>query len=562
MVLAGTLLATGACAYFNTFYNAQAHFTKAERIESNRDAEATTVSATAIAEYDLAIEKCNKVIQNHSNSRWVDDALLLMGRAQFGKRSFESALSTFNALSNMSDTDLREEALFWAGRAYYELDRNEEGRQTFERLMAEFPRSNRIGLVLETQARALVADGEAAAALSAYRRIVREFPGTDVRQEALFELGELYMEVGHFDSAYAAYEEVTRTADTFGVRLEARVLTGDALFREKRYEDALGTYLTALDLGQELPIEERAPIEVKIADCLTELGRLPEAIARYEEVAESYAGTVHAAEALFQIGFIHERRYGDYVKAVEVYTTASSQQGGAARSVFTTEAADRLRDLQKLIDRGITSAESGTGDAEADGALFLAEQFLFQEGDTTKAVSQYRTVMSEYPDDEISVRALYALAWLAERQGAPQDSVVALHDQVLARFPGTQQAIQSGAYLTRHGLQDRIPEGALDPIVEEEVADPGDSLSVPGDSLFVPGDSLSVPGDSLFVPGDSLSVPGDSLSVPGDSLGAPADSGFRPDGLLDRDRLREAAVTGEDSLGLRAPGRDFPTEDN
>jgi len=489
VVVVGAIASTAACAYFNTFYNAQAHFTKAERIEENRlsgarDANPEAVSQSAITEYDLAIEKCNKVIQRHSGSRWVDDALFLMGRAQFGKRDLEDALDTFLVLTNLPETNLREKGLFWTGRTYYELDRNEEGRVTFERLLEEYPRSSLRGQVLETQARALVEDRELEAALHAYRRVVREFPDSEVRQEALFELGALYMETGHFDSAYAAYEEVARTADEFETRLEARVLTGDALFREKRYEEALDTYLTSLDLGQELPEDERAPIEVKVGDTLTELGRLDDAIARYEAVAETYAQSVYAAEAQFQIGFIQERRHGDYLAAIEAYGFASRQQGEAAGSVFVTEAADRMKNLQKLVDQGITSSNVQAGGGEASGALSLAEQFLIQEEDTTKAVSQYRKVVRDFPGEEYAARALYGLAWLAEHRAAPRDSVVSLHLRVLEEYPGTPQAIQSGEVLTRMGLAERIPEGALDPI---EAA--SDSTGASVDSLdAVPGE--------------------------------------------------------------------------
>lgn len=547
LAVVAVVAVTTACAYFNTFYNAQAHFTKAQRIEENRlsaarDASRSAVSQTAITEYDLAIEKCNKVIQRHSGSRWVDDALLLMGRAQFGKRDLEDALDTFLALVNLPDTNLRENALFWAGRTYYELDRNEEGRGAFERLLTEYPRSELRGQVLETQARALVEDQELDAALATYRRVVREFPDSEVRQAALFELGALYMETGHFDSAYAAYEEVARTADEFSTRLDARVLTGDALFREKRYDAALDTYLTSLDLGQELPEDERAPIEVKVGDTLTELGRLDDAIARYEAVAETYPQTAQAAEAQFQIGFIQERRHGDYLAAIEAYGLASRQGGEAAGSVFVTEAADRMKSLQKLVDQGITSSDVGSGGGEASGALSLAEQFLIQEEDTTKAVAQYRKVARDFPGDEYAARALYGLAWLAERRAAPRDSVVALHLAVLEGHPGSPQAIQSGGALTRLGLEELIPEGALDP-VEAAVDSTGgsadgagpDSLDVtaPDSMATAPLDSLATAGlDSLATVGlDSLAVQRGGLAGP-DSLGAVVPDSLRPEAPL------------------------------
>jgi len=465
------------CAYFNTFYNARSHFAKAERIQAGRTLGDDSVAGSAVTEYDLAIEKCNKVIQHHSDSRWVDDAILLMGRSYFGKHQYSDALDKFRALADSPASDLREAATYWLGATYYELGRPEEGRQTFERLLVEFPHSPRRAEALRVQAESLVRENRVAEALTAYRRILGEFPDASDRAENLFAIGELYMQAGFFDSAYAAYDEVARTAGEFDIRLEARVLRGDALFREKRHAEALETYRTALDVGRSLPAEEKVVIELKAASCRVELGEYERAISEYEAIAETYQSSVHAAEALFKIGFIQEARYGNYTAALASYQKIKELPAASMRSVFAADADRRARELKRLVDAGLTSPAQG-GDAEASGAFLLAEQFLFQETDTAKAIAQYATVEERFPGSEEAARAAFARAWLADIARAGEDSVNAQYLRVVRSYPGTEQAVGAGEILIARGLGDLVPREAMTLSVK-----PPKSETSPADSM-------------------------------------------------------------------------------
>jgi TolA-binding protein len=461
--LALLLLSTAfGCAYFNTFYNAREHFKKAERMRGEQHGQ-ETVSASAIQEYDLTIEKCNKVIQRHSKSRWVDDAILLMGRAYLGKQQYVEALDKFRALvDGFGKSNLRYDALFLMGVTYFRLARHEEGRQAFERLTRERPGFERLDEAMAVQARALVDAGDVAGAARMYRRILDEYPESDARVETLFDIGELYMRDARFDSAYAVYDEAMRTATSMDQRLEARRYRADALHREGRAEEALETYREVLDLGASLTADEKAAVALKIAACLSDLGDQAGAIRDYDRVIETYPGTPFAAEAGYQKGYIHEIYQGDYVKALEVYEAVRAMGGQAVRSIFAEQAEARAQKLRRLAEIGITSAESKAAEGgEAEGAFLLAEHFFFDEGDTAKSYAQYALVEREYPESGYAARAAYARAWLMARNPSAVDSTIGLFVAVLERYPGTPQALQAGDYLTAHGRADLIPEGAL-----------------------------------------------------------------------------------------------------
>jgi hypothetical protein len=93
IVVLGT---TQACAYFNSVYNANRVYADAERARTRGD------SATARTAYRDAIRKANRSLAKHPNSRWSDDAQLLIARAHLALGEVDSARIAFNALVQRS----------------------------------------------------------------------------------------------------------------------------------------------------------------------------------------------------------------------------------------------------------------------------------------------------------------------------------------------------------------------------------------------------------------------------------------------------------------------------
>ncbi|HHM24323.1 MAG TPA: tetratricopeptide repeat protein, partial [Bacteroidetes bacterium] len=108
----------GCGAYFNTFYNAQKYFKEAEkkRLKQQQTARRGGLNSsqrrsgrapararqTSIPEYKKAIEKGSKVLELYPNSRYVDDALMIIGKSLYytndflkAKRKFEELLKYF-----------------------------------------------------------------------------------------------------------------------------------------------------------------------------------------------------------------------------------------------------------------------------------------------------------------------------------------------------------------------------------------------------------------------------------------------------------------------------------
>lgn len=110
--------------YFNIYYNASRIFNEAEEelLKQQKDLFTTKVIApggNVTNKFVQVIEKCSKILQYHSNSSLVDDALFIIGKSYFYQREYPSAIRKFTELiTNFPESDYYLESKLWIARAY------------------------------------------------------------------------------------------------------------------------------------------------------------------------------------------------------------------------------------------------------------------------------------------------------------------------------------------------------------------------------------------------------------------------------------------------------------
>lgn len=100
-----------ACAYFNTFYNAEEHYSNAEKLRIQ--SLGSSLPAKAIQEYGKAIDKSDKVLNEYSDSDYVKDAMLIKGKSHFFRREYDSAKEVFFQLQESKEEFFIDETKYW-----------------------------------------------------------------------------------------------------------------------------------------------------------------------------------------------------------------------------------------------------------------------------------------------------------------------------------------------------------------------------------------------------------------------------------------------------------------
>lgn len=146
-------------AHYNVYFNSNEGLKSGQRkIKKHKDEdysiilpifkyEDKNIANLVSSDMDLAIKKCAKTIKSHSITvkpktgkkgfsqkekdfllkaeycKWIDDAYLIMGKAHFYKREFETAKQTFLLnINKYSKEPSKEDAMLWLAKTYVETD--------------------------------------------------------------------------------------------------------------------------------------------------------------------------------------------------------------------------------------------------------------------------------------------------------------------------------------------------------------------------------------------------------------------------------------------------------
>jgi TolA-binding protein len=440
--LAALVAGTAGCAYFNTFYFAKKYFAQAEKL--SLAAGSDKMSPEASRKYDDAIKQSTKVLKYHGGSRWVDDALYLMGASFYGKQEYEEALRKFDELvANYPDSRWVPWALYKSGLSHYARKNDELMETCFHRVLTEYPKFERNDDILYTEARTAERRRDRVEAVRRYRQLVDRFPRSDRGQEGLLRIGDLYFDAGFADSAYASYAEASRQArNDDGIR-NAEVKAADALVRLQRAPEAVRQLerLVPRDEAQTRPGETwPALVRVHLAQAYNATARHHDALTALRTVVTKYPQSGYAPEAQFQIGYTYEV----YLDSLDAARTAYDQVGrtGSA-SIFRDQAQTRSRNLaqlQTLSSQALSDSAAGS-DKQAESQLKIAELLLLSQNKVPEAMAKYLQIRTDFPQSRSAPRAAYALAWIRlRRMEGQRDSALTAFSQVIRDYPSSLAA--------------------------------------------------------------------------------------------------------------------------
>ncbi len=357
-------------AYYNKFHNAEAAFEKGVQSleESTRPVDRSEYVSIFLdpgeegtgsnSSFDQAIQKSADVLREHPESKWVDDALLLIGKSYYYQNNYIGAAQKFREVLAL-DSERRLEARFWLART---LVANEQYSAADEVLRVletdQGPLDNRwTAQLLLVQAELLVQQEEWTAAANALERgLSGDLPERPAARGA-FLLGQVRETIGAPGQARLAYQQVQDHDPSYNLGLAARL-------SDIELQGAHGNAKEALDRLDDLEsddknFEKRGEIALVRARVYRAMGQYDRARATlrgmlYQEEAPS--GTVDG-RLHYDLATLYRDAYKDFSRAAAHFDTASTglQQGGPRSQaeaqrlpeapVDATEQADRYRNL-------------------------------------------------------------------------------------------------------------------------------------------------------------------------------------------------------------------------
>jgi TolA-binding protein len=384
-------------AYYNTFYNAERQFETGykslDRFDEvvNREQYlplfVKTTGMSTSKEFEQTVLKSANLLREHPDSKWVDDALLLIGKSYFYQENYVGAVQKFSEVVSM-DTRLADEARFWLARALITSGAFEEALEELTLAMAaedadrEWVAQDRL-LLAELAIQQELWE-EAAEHLEAGVEAVKN---KELAARAAFLLGQVQETLERYPEAVAAYRDVRNYTAPYELDFAARYSAARVDGRFVNPERGLAE-VRRLERDDK-NVSKLGELRYLRARILQELGAIDDALVLYDELLYdplalppgasigTLRGRIHYA-----LAELYKDQLGDYVLAAAYYDSAATavRSGGASRTTGRTVAAnanalqapEAITDAQELKDSYGRFARVHESVARYDSLLWLA----------------------------------------------------------------------------------------------------------------------------------------------------------------------------------------------
>jgi len=447
-VVATGLLVTGGCAKYNTFYNAQKAFADAERaredaLEKGEDVERATTAQKQ--NYQRAIAKAQKILDEYPGHSLTDDALFVQGKAYHRLGSYRMAIRKLDLLFvNFPQSPFTEEGLYVQAVNYLMLGDAERSQDLLDTLERQFPESR-------FQSEALRASGDSAYALrdweeavAAFRLFLDRHPDAEDWDDSSQRLAESLWELDRFDEAIPVLERIIAGSALADRVFRARLLLARCLVRtgdQARVEAMLPELKTEAEI-----YSKQGDVVLVEAENLIAREDVGSAQAMLENMpAEQLSRDVKPVRA-DMLGYSYlsggSLEIEDLEKARDYFQEAIP--GGEL-----LEDPDGTRLLLDTI-RDYLAAAGQLPDAQPDRAARLrlsqANALLFGFDRPRAAFELYAAVAADTAaDSTVASRALYGAMLVQDQYLGHPDSASIYRDELKARYPGSPQAYQVSA---------------------------------------------------------------------------------------------------------------------
>jgi TonB family protein len=491
------LLAPG-CAYYNTFFHARQAYSQAEAAREQAPTE--NKETIGLDLYEQAMKRCAKVIVEYPGSRWVDDAILLMGKCFYARGDYLAALRKFDEiLLYYEKSDLAREARFWKAKTLVALERFDEAVPAVEKFREgkkdDLRREALYLLALVEYRRENYA--EAAGGFEVY---LEKGGSAKDKSEVLRLLADCYRKAGESAKALVVYRD--RLRDPL-LDEEERLATSldltDVLVEEGRFEEA---YRSLDDLERDTERrEDSLQITLHRGKALLAEGRTDEAVTVLRSPAGE-TGSPAAGEIAYELGETYLDSYDNKDSAAAAFRKASTFLGTEERKA---EAAAKSAALGAYLD---LKTEFAAGAADSARVRFLlAEHELFSFDEPESALARYRTVSERYPRSAFAPRALAAEAYLLRREEAGVARSDSLLLALVRAYPKSPAAVE---------LLDRL-----------EVVPDSESLGV-----WIAAYEAANPEPDSAAAADSASADSGAAAAPELPIGSEGELAYAPDSAV------------------------------
>ena len=345
-----------SCAYFNTYYNAKKYYNSGRKASEKNTG--IKITQNEVKNYELAIEKCKSVIRKFPDSRYVDDALLIMGKAYYYLGDYEnSKINLEELLRRYPDSNLTNESLLWSGRAAWRLGQYTIAEEGITKVLELTNDHKLLSAGYEMLSEIQRDKGSEELELKYLRENLKYSKSSQQKAEINYRIGTILLENGEFESAIVAFQKVESLLPNPELLEKAKMDYTRSLKHLGKTNEALDILQTMHDSQRFKKI--RGDIENEIADISLREGDIQGAIEMYGEVGINYKNSNSSAQAWSILGDLHLYPIDNSDNRINYYF-AREYYGRSTKSGKRSAYSNSSRRNKKILEGFLITRETTT----------------------------------------------------------------------------------------------------------------------------------------------------------------------------------------------------------
>lgn len=317
--------------YFNLYYNADELYTKLEKqiLDQKKDLfsiEPSTIPPAANADVQKLIEKCSAILQFSPNSSYVDESLMMLGKAFYYQKNYLKSQQKFKELlASEPDGSFALESKLWIGKCDMRLRNYTEGLVELKEVRDIAIEEDEEEIMEESYIEEIVhrkTIDDIPAAILVANEFLEISNNDEIKAEVWYEVGNLNTQIEDIENAVVAYENVFEYSPDYELEVSAKIKLGRALREIGEPEEALSIF--AEMRSKDKYAEKYSDLELEMGITQSVLGKYDDALGLLTIVDTTYKNTPNSGAAKFEKASVYEVGLKRLDSAAVYYQKAST----------------------------------------------------------------------------------------------------------------------------------------------------------------------------------------------------------------------------------------------
>ena len=181
---------------------------------------------------DRTLQKGTDMVRKHSmlingkqKNKWIDDCYLFMGKANFIKREYSSALQQFQYVMQSSEKEsTKEEARLWMIKTYQDMGEFGQAESEFNNVvMGKLPKKNGAAEYHATMADFFIKTEDYTPALIPLQELLKVTKKKSKRARYTFIIGQIYRQMGEKEQARKFFAEAVKLKPEYELEFQSAI---------------------------------------------------------------------------------------------------------------------------------------------------------------------------------------------------------------------------------------------------------------------------------------------------------------------------------------------------